>query len=168
MLAILFVLFLVKVQNIHEFCMFFFADGGIAVCAIVVEVELHNLFGCSSIGVAHAVHRCPNIHALKLILENAAMVVTTNVQQNLPILHAVQIIAPIYSALAHGLLIKIVGGYQFFGSSSGFSSVSGFTTSETWYHFADSSITASVSCLISSGVVSYSISLTLMFCSWSR
>lgn len=167
-MAILLVLFLVKVQNIHQFCMFFFADGGIAVCAIVVEVELYNFIGCSVVGIAHAVHRCPNIHALKLILQDVAMVVTANVQQNLPILHPVQIIAPINSAFAHGLLIKIVGGYQFFGSSSGFSSVSGFTTSETWYHFADSSITASVSCLISSGVVSYSISLTLMGCSWSR
>ena len=79
MLAILLVLFLVKVQNIHEFCMLFFADGGIAICAIVVEVELYNFIRCSVVGISHAVHRCPDIHALKLILQDVAMVVAANV-----------------------------------------------------------------------------------------
>jgi hypothetical protein len=37
------------------------------------------------------------------------MIVASDMQQYLPIFHPVQIIAPINSAFAHGLLVQIMG-----------------------------------------------------------
>ena len=78
-MAILLVLFIVIVQEVHQFGMFAIAEWCTLGDDIVVAIQVGDVFREFVLWVAHAEHRGPNVHALQLVLEHVAMVVAANV-----------------------------------------------------------------------------------------
>ena len=93
-MAILLVLLVVKIQSVHQFGVLAVGEWWPLGYDVIVAIQVDDVFRHLAVGVAHAEHRCPDVVSQKLVAQYVAVVIATDVQGYLPVLHFVQIFAP--------------------------------------------------------------------------
>lgn len=93
-MAILLVLLVVKIKSVHQFGVLAVGEWWPLGYDVIVAIQVDDVFRHLAVGVSHTKHRCPDIVSQKLVAQYVAVVVASDVQSYLPILHVVQIFAP--------------------------------------------------------------------------